>query len=330
MSIVETSLRRPVTVVMFFLSLIVIGAIASVRLPLEQFPEINAPFLMVSLPYAGSTPQEVERTLVRPVEETLATLPGIKQMRAQARSDGGSIFMEFSDWNRDIAIAASEARDRIDAIRSDLPEDFRRYFVFKFSTTDEPVLRIRLASDTVDLTGSYDLIDRSLKRRLERLPGVAKVEISGAPPNEVEIAIDPDRLTAHGVSLNELSRRLQAVNFSVSGGSIDEGNRRLRVQPVGELRDLSELRDLVLNERGLRLGDVAEVKLRPARMDYRRQLDGRPAVGIDIYRERNANLVEVSRTAKAELDAIAQEPEFAGVRFISFDDQGSNVTDSLL
>ena len=221
--------------------------------------------------------------------------------------------MEFSDWNRDIAIAASEARDRIDAIRSDLPEDFRRYFVFKFSTTDEPVLRIRLASDTVDLTGSYDLIDRSLKRRLERLPGVAKVEVSGAPPNEVEIAIDPDRLTAHGVSLNELSRRLQAVNVSVSGGSIDEGNRRLRVQPVGELRDLSELRDLVLNERGLRLGDVAEVKLRPARMDYRRQLDGRPAVGIDVYKERSANLVEVSRATLAEVDRIAQDPEFAGI-----------------
>ena len=330
MSIVETSLRRPVTVVMFFLSLLVIGAIASVRLPLEQFPEINAPFLMVSLPYAGSTPQEVERTLVRPVEETLATLPGIKRMRAQARADGGSIFMEFSDWDRDIAIAASEARDRIDAIRADLPDDFQRYFVFKFSTTDDPVLRIRLASDSIDLTAAYDLIDRGLKRRLERLPGVAKVEVSGAPPSEVEIAIDPDRLTAHGLSLNDLSRQLQAVNFSVSGGSIDEGTRRLRVQPVGELRDLSELRDLVLNARGLRLGDVAKVQLKPARMNYRRQLDGRPAVGIDIYRERNANLVDVSRTASAELDAIAQEPEFAGIRFISFDDQGKNVTESLL
>jgi len=329
-SIVETSLRRPVTVVMFFLSLLVIGAIASVRLPLEQFPEINAPFLMVSLPYAGSTPQEIERNLVRPVEETLATLPGIKTMRAQARADGGSIFMEFSDWDRDIAIAASEARDRIDAIRSDLPDDFQRYFVFKFSSTDDPVLRVRLASSSIDLTGAYDLIDRSLKRRLERLPGVAKVDVSGAPPNEVEIAIDPDRLTAHGVSLNELSARLQAVNFSVSGGSIDEGTRRLRVQPVGELRDLSELRDLVLNARGLRLGDVANVQLRPARMDYRRQLDGRPAVGIDIFRERNANLLQVSRTAKAELDAIAQEPEFAGIRFIMIDDQGNNVTDSLL
>lgn len=330
MNIVETSLRRPVTVVMFFLSLIVIGAIASVRLPLEQFPEINAPFMMVSLPYAGSTPQEIERTLVRPVEETLATLPGIKRMRAQARADGGSIFMEFSDWNRDIAIAASEARDRIDAIRADLPDDFQRYYVFKFSTTDEPVLRTRLASDGVDLTASYDLIDRGIKRRLERLPGVAKVDISGAPPNEVEIAVDPDRLAAHGVSLNDLARRLQAVNFSVSGGNVDEGGRRLRVQPVGELRDLSELRELMLDARGLRLGDVAKVQLKPARMDYRRQLDGRPAVGIEVYRERSANLVDVSRATKAELLAIAEEPEFAGIRFIQFDDQGSNVTDSLL
>ena len=190
MSIVETSLRRPVTVVMFFLSLLVIGAIASVRLPLEQFPEINAPFLMVSLPYAGSTPQEVERTLVRPVEETLATLPGIKRMRAQARADGGSIFMEFSDWDRDIAIAASEARDRIDAIRADLPDDFQRYFVFKFSTTDDPVLRIRPASDSIDLTAAYDPIDRGLARRLERFR-VAKVAGLRAPPSEVEIAIDP-------------------------------------------------------------------------------------------------------------------------------------------
>lgn len=330
MSIVETSLRRPVTVVMFFISLLVIGAIASLRLPLEQFPEINAPFLAVSLPYAGSTPQEVERTLVRPVEETLATLPGIKRMRSQARADGGNIFIEFSDWDRDIAIAATEARDRIDAIRDDLPDDFQRYFVQKFSTTDAPVLRMRLASETIDLTASYDLIERGLARRLERLPGVARVEISGAPANEVEIALDSDRLTAHGVSLNELASRLQAINFSVSGGNIDEAGRRLRVQPLGELRDLSELRDLVLDTRGLRLSDVADVRLQPARMDYRRQLDGRPAVGIDVFKERSANLVQVSRSAQKEVDRIALEQEFSGIRFILIDDQGKNVTESLL
>ena len=113
MNIVETSLRRPITVVMFFVSLLVIGFLASLRLPLEQFPEINAPFLSVSLPYPGSTPQEVERNLVRPVEEALATLPGIKRMQSGSSADSGWIFIEFSDWDRDIAIAASDARDRI-------------------------------------------------------------------------------------------------------------------------------------------------------------------------------------------------------------------------
>lgn len=330
MNIVETSLRRPVTVVMFFISLLVIGSIASLRLPLEQLPEINAPFLAVALPYAGSAPQEVERILVRPVEEALATLPGIKRMQSRARADGGSIFLEFSDWNRDTAIAATEARDRIDAIRDELPDDFQRYFVQKFSTSDEAVLNIRLASDSVDLTAAYDLIERSLKRRIERLPGVARVDISGAPPNEVEIALDPDRLTAHGVGLNELAQRLQSVNFSMSGGSLDEAGRRLRVQPMGELHDLSELRDLVLNERGLRLSDVAQVHLKAARMDYRRQLEGRPAVGIDVFKERSANLVEVSRAAQAEVRQIAEDPEFSGIRFTVIDDQGQNVTDSLM
>lgn len=329
MSIVSTSMRRPVTVVMVFISLFVIGLIAGVRLPLEQLPEIDAPFLAIALPYPGSTPQEVERVLVRPVEEALATLPGIKRMRSQARADGGSVFLEFNDWDQDVSIAATQARDRIDAIRDELPDDFQRYFVQKFSTSDEPVLRIRLASDTRNMPASYDLIERGLKRHLERLPGVARVDISGAPPNEVEVALDPDRLGAHGMSLNELAQRLQSVGFSVSGGTIDEGGRRLRVQPVGELRDLSELRDLVLNQSGLRLSDVATVQLKPARMNYRRQLDGRPAVGIDVYKERSANLVEVSRATRAEIDQIAQEEEFAGIRFTTIEDQGANVTDSL-
>ncbi|MCZ3133196.1 efflux RND transporter permease subunit, partial [Acinetobacter baumannii] len=91
-------------------------------------------------------------------------------------------------------------RERIDAIRDDLPDDLQRYFVLKFSTTDQPVLRVRLAGD-MDLTREYDLIDREFKRRLERIPGVARVDVSGAPPNEVEVAVHPDRLTAHGISL---------------------------------------------------------------------------------------------------------------------------------
>lgn len=190
MTLAELSLRRPVTAVMFFVSMVVIGLIAAFRLPLEQFPEFNVPFLMVNVPYASSTPQEVERSLTRPVEEALATLPGIKSMNSQSRPEGANIFIEFSDWDRDVAVAASEARDRIDAIRSDLPDDLQRYFVFKFSPTDQPMIRVRFASNR-DLRNEYELIEREVQRRIERVPGVAKVEITGASPNEVEVSIDP-------------------------------------------------------------------------------------------------------------------------------------------
>ena len=329
MSVAEFSIRRPVTTVMFFVSLFVIGLIAAFRLPLEAFPEVSPPFIFVQLPYTGSTPEEVERTVLRPAEEALSTMPGIKRMESQANAEGARIFIQFSDWDRDVAIAASEARERLDAIRDDLPEDMQRYFVFKFSTTDEPVLRVRLASAT-DLTGAYDMIEREFKRRIERIPGVARVEVSGAPPNEVEIAINQDRLTAHDLSLNDLTTRLQAVNFSISAGVISDGPQRLRVQPVGELTDLQQLRDLVVGPNNVRLGDIADVRLKPARMDYGRRLDGKPAVGLDIFKERNANLVEVSRRALAEVEAIRAQPSLRDVQIKIIDNQGDNVTSSLL
>lgn len=328
MSVAELSLRRPVSTIMLFVSLFVIGLIAAVRLPLEAFPEVSPPFIAVSLPYAGSTPEEVERTIVRPVEEAISTMSGIKRMQSNARSDGAEILVEFSDWNRDVAIAASEARERVDAIRDELPDDLQRYFVFKFSTTDQPVLRVRLAGRE-DLSRSYDMIEREFKRRIERLQGVARVDVSGAPPSEVEIAIRPDRLTAHGLALNDLARRLQAVNFSVSAGEIEDGGMRLRVQPVGEITDLQQLRDLPVDGNGLRLSDIAEVRLKPQRMDYRRRLDGRPAVGLDIYKERNANLVEVSRLALEELDRIRAQPGLEDLQVIVIENQGENVTSSL-
>jgi HAE1 family hydrophobic/amphiphilic exporter-1 len=328
MSIAELSIKRPVSAIMLFVSLTVIGLIAAFRLPLEAFPEVSPPFILVQMPYAGSTPEEVERTVLRPVEETLSTMAGIKRIDANANADGAQIFIQFSDWERDVAIAASEARERIDAIRADLPDDLQRYLVLKFSTTDQPVLRVRLSSE-MDLTGAYDMIDREFKRRIERIPGVARVDISGAPANEVEIAINQDRLTAHGLGLNDLTTRLQAVNFSVSAGTITDGGMRLRVQPVGELKDLQQLRDLVIGN-GVRLSDIADVRLKKERMSMGRRLDGKKAVGLDIFKERNANLVEVSRNALKEVEEIRKEPSLNDLQVKIIDNQGDNVTTSLI
>jgi HAE1 family hydrophobic/amphiphilic exporter-1 len=328
MSLAELSLRRPVTAIMFYVSLMVLGVIAAFRLPLEQFPAVTAPFIYVEMPYPGASPEEVERTIVRPAEEALATLSGVKNMWSNARGDGGGIFLEFSDWSRDTNIAASEARDRIDAIRGELPDDFQRYFVMKWSTTDEPVLRLRFASDR-DLRNEYAMLERVFKRRIERTPGVARVDIIGVEAPEVEIALDPIRVGAHNIALNDLAMRLRAVNFSVSAGSIDDGSRRIRVQPVGEIRDLDELRNLVLNDTGLRLSDIADVRLKPQRAEMGRRLDGRPAVGIDIMREADANIVEMARAVHREMEEIEKLPELEGIQVLVANDQAESVKSSI-
>jgi HAE1 family hydrophobic/amphiphilic exporter-1 len=326
-SLAQLSLKRPVTATMFFVTMVLIGLISATRLPLEENPDIQAPFAFISLPYPGSTPEEVERTITRPAEEALATLSGIKRMNSTSRADGASVFIEFA-WSRDIEIAASEARERIDAIRDELPSDLQRYFVFKFATSDQPVLRIRFAGEQ-DVTKSYTLLDHQIKRPIERLSGVARVDISGVSPPEVEIAISNDRLSAHGLSLNELASRLQAANFSISAGEIDDGDRRIRVQPVGELQSLDQIRSLVIASGGVRLSDVADVHLKPSRVDYGRRLDGKPAVGIDIFKERNANLVEVVDRIASQLAVIAATPEFKDVQFITISDQAKGVISSL-
>jgi HAE1 family hydrophobic/amphiphilic exporter-1 len=153
--------------------------------------------------------------------------------------------------------------------------------------------------------------------------------VEGVPVQEVVVAIEPDRLTANGVVLNELVSRLQSANFSVSAGEITDSGRRLRIQPKGEMTDLEQLRLLPINTRGVRLGDIADVALQSQRMNYVRQIDGRPSVGVDIYKERAANLVDLSKAVQAELELLKQDPALKGVSIKVVDDQGEQVISSL-
>lgn len=321
------SVRRPVATTMAYLSLIVVGVIAAFRLPLEYFPAVAAPFLFVQVPYPGATPEEVEQRITRPIEEALASLKGIEDIRSQSTAEAANVFVLFR-FGEDIAVRAVEARDRLDAVRGELPEDVRRINLFRWNSGDAPILNVRISGQR-DLDGAYELLERELKRPLERIPGVARVELQGVEPREVLIEIIPERLAAHGIALNNLAERLAQANFAVAGGLIDDGHRRLAVQPRGELRSLEALRNLPLDARGLKLSDVAEVRIAPRRRDYERRLEGRYAVGIEVYKESDANVVEVGRRAMAEVERIGGSPAFAGIDLIVFDDQASGITSSL-
>jgi hydrophobic/amphiphilic exporter-1 (mainly G- bacteria), HAE1 family len=253
------ALRRPITTLMVFVCFGVIGAIATKLLPLEFFPDIEFPGILVEVPYQGSSPEEVERLITRPIEEVLATMGGIRMMRSNSTQNQAFVFVFFG-WDADVAAKGVEARDKIDGIRHTLPPDVRRVFVRKFSTTSDPILGLRISSGH-DLSNAYEMLDRNVKRRLERLDGVAQVRLDGVSQREIRIELIADRVAAHGVDLNELRERLQRANFSMSGGMVtDEGSgQRIRVHPLGEFRSLEEIGLLPVDAQGLRLRDIAEI-----------------------------------------------------------------------
>ena len=323
----EVAIRRPVTTLMVFVALGLVGLLAGRLLPLEKFPDIEFPGIFVQIPYSGSTPEEVERLITRPVEEALATLSGLERMVSTSSENQAEIFLEFG-WDERMGAKGIEARAKVDGIRHRLPEDVRRIFIFTGSLGDQPVLQLRISSER-DLGDSYDLLDRLLKRRLERLEGVSRVELQGVDPREIRILLDADRLSAHGIDVPRLRERLEKSNFAVSAGRITDAGQRFSLRPSGEFSSLEEVRDLRIDENNLRLRDVATVELRSPERDYGRHLDRSYAIGVAVSKATGSNMVEVTDRVMEEVAEISRLPQMQGISIFALDNQGDSVRESL-
>jgi HAE1 family hydrophobic/amphiphilic exporter-1 len=326
MILTRGAIGRPVTTVMVFIALALVGTIASRLLPLEKFPDIQFPGIFINIPYEGSTPEEVERLITRPVEEALATLSGVERMQSTSRQDSGQIFLQFG-WDEDVATKGIEARAKVDAIRHQLPADVRRVLIFTGSLGDQPVLNLRISSER-DLSDAYTMLDRQLKRRIERIEGVSRVTLYGVDQREIRILLDANRVAAHGVDLNQLQQLLQRANFSVSAGRLTDGQQRYSVRPIGELSSVAEVKNILIRD-NLRLSDIADIELRSPERVNGRHLDRRYSVGLDVYKQPGANLVEVSRRVMQEVNAAADNPQMKGISVFALGDQADGVTTSL-
>ena len=323
----EVALRRPVTTIVVFVALSLVGLLAAKLLPLEKFPDIEFPGIFVQIPYEGSTPEEVERLITRPVEEALATLSGVERMFSNSDENNAQIFLQFG-WDQSMGAKGIEARAKVDSIRHLLPNDIRRVLVFTGSLGDQPVLQLRISSER-DLSDSYEMLDRLLTRRLERIEGVSRVDLQGVDPREIRILLKPDQLAAHGVDIASVRDLLINSNFSVSAGKITAADQRFSVRPSGEFKSVDEIRELTLNDRGLRLRDVAEIEMRTPERNYGRHLDRQYAIGVAISRATGANMVDVTDRVIAEVEKIGKLPEMNGINIFALDNQGAAVRESL-
>ncbi len=323
----EVALRRPVTTVVIFVALALIGLLASKLLPLEKFPDIEFPGIFVQVPYDGSTPEEVERLITRPMEEALATLSGVETMFSTSEENQAQVFLQFG-WDESMGAKGIEARAKIDSIRHLLPSDIRRVLVFTGSLGDQPVLQLRISSER-DLSNSYEMLDRLMTRRLERIEGVSRVDLQGVDPREIRVLLKPDQLAAHGIDIATVRDLLMSSNFAVSAGKITAGDQRFSVRPSGEFGSLADIAKLTLNSSGLRLSDVADVEMRTPDRNYGRHLDQQYAIGVAISRATGANMVDVTDRVIAEVEEIGKLPDMQGIKIFSLDNQGEAVRESL-
>lgn len=327
MSLTEFSLKRPVTVAMVFVCLGVIGAMSSRLLPLEYLPDIEFPGIWIELPYRNSTPEEVERRIIRPVEEALSTLTDVERMYSESRDNGGGVFVQFG-WGADLRVKGVEARDKLDAIRDTLPEELQRIQVFKFNANDQPVLVLRVSADR-DLADAYDMLDRNLKRRVERIDGVSRVELYGVWAKEVRIELNADLVAAHNADLRQVAEQLRRANFELSAGELLDRGSKLTVKPDARFKTLEQIEDIVVSPAGLRLGDIAQVLYTDPVPVRGRHLDGKYAVGLNVFKENGANLVAVADRVMDEIDVIGDLAEMQGITLYAMDNQAQGVKDSL-
>lgn len=330
MTLPELAIKRHVTTLMILVSLVVLGLVALFRLPLAFMPEIDRPFLFVHFPYPNASPEQVERMIVRPAEDVLGSLRGLREMWSMCDADGGRIRLLF-DWSVDMQIARVEAWEKIDRIRRDLPDDVGDITVsghWDAREADMPIVEGRLSSKK-DLSESWDLLERRIVRPLERVPGVAQVRLDGVNPREVRINLDLGKIESHGVDVRRVSQLLRSANFDQSLGKLRDGDRQFTVRTVGTFNDVREIMNLVVRSDGLRLKDIADVEYKEPPLEYGRHLDGNFAIGISVSQEAKANTVEVCAALERRITEMNDDPELEGVNFLVWFSQGDEIKKTL-
>ena len=329
MSLSDFAVSRPVATLMILASIIVMGGIAVAKLPLAFLPAVDAPFIGVLIPHPNSNPTQVEKEITKPVEEVLSTLSGVKKLRATSTADTAEFEMEFS-WGQDLDIVRMQVSEKMEQVRQSLPAGAGEIQIFSFNTSDIPVVQARIAAQGVDLSRNYELLESRVKNRIRRLPGVARVDLSGVLPREIQIDLVLDKVREHSIDIGSLIERLRGAASTMVLGQVSHEGMRYTVRALGAFESVEAIEGLAINERGLRLSDIAEITYEEPPIDIGRHLDGQHAVAVTVFKESTANTVEVVRAVHRAIEQdINADPLLAGVKLFVFDDQAKMITSGI-
>ena len=260
MSLYSTAVKKPITTALCFVAVVVIGLFSLTRLSIDLLPNIETNTIMVLTSYPGASAADIETNVTKIMENTLNTVSDLKDISSQSKENLSIVTLEF-EYGTDIDVATNDVRDKIDMIRSTLPDNAGTPVLFKFGTEDIPIVILSVTAEE-SMPGLYKILDDKVANPLKRISGVGAVSISGAPEREIQVYCDPNKLEAYNLSVETISSIIASENLNTPGGSFDIGSNTYSLRVQGEFSDPHQLNDIVVgtyNGSSVYLRDVARV-----------------------------------------------------------------------
>ncbi len=327
MSLPQLSVRRPITVLMGTLAIVVFGTMSARRLPLELLPDLGYPTLTVQTQYPDAAPISVEQFVTRPIEESVGVIPGIRDLRSVSRAGFSEVTLEF-DWGEEMDFVALDVREKLGLV--ELPREVAQPRVLRYDPSLDPIVRLAFVGER-PLDEMRQLAERWLKPRLEAITGVAAAKVRGGLVPEIEVEADEERLAALGLTLGDLGAALTEENVNRPGGTLKDWGSVYLVRTLHEFEDLEQLRRTIVRESGtgrVRVEDVATVRRGHRDRDEITRAFGRETIEIALHREGSANTIEVAAAINAALAAL--RPELAeDLELVQLTDQSKYIASAL-
>jgi HAE1 family hydrophobic/amphiphilic exporter-1 len=335
MSLVAFSTRRRVTVAMFTVTLVLFGLLALRELKVNLLPDLSYPTLTVRTEYVGAAPSEIENLVTEPIEESVGVVKNLRKLHSVSRTGQSDVILEFA-WGADMDKASIEVRDKLESVQ--LPLEAKKSVLLRFNPSTEPIMRLALSGESSDAAVDEALLKRlrrygeeELKKRLEPVAGVAAVKVSGGLEDEIQVDLDQQALARLNLSVGTVIDRLRQENVNISGGRLEEGTQRYLVRTINQFVDLQQMRDLlVVNRDGysIYLRDIATVSQGFKERQAIIRLDGSEAIELAIYKEGDANTVDVADRVKAALKQLESDIP-PGAKLTQVDDQSVFIRQAL-
>jgi HAE1 family hydrophobic/amphiphilic exporter-1 len=341
-SLSDLALARPVMIGMTLVALLLLGIIAAYQLPLTFLPSYAGQRIYVRVRITRTSPEILEREVIRPIEEQIAGIRDLQRIQIGSGSWGVRANLEFKPGT-DLDARKIELRDRLERARAVLPEIVQRLEIGTYTNTDDPIMEVRISAET-DLTDNYYLIEQRVVRPIERIKGIARVDIGGVEPHELEVAVDLDAVGRTGVSLQELGATVRNAGRGRSLGLLRQARKNPGVRSPAERAEPDRFAALPL-QRGVaaapaedsaaedtsfaRLGEVADVTVHPEKGRRGNRLNAQPAINLSVYAAAGASIVDVTREVRAAINDMASEPALGGLHVKVFHDQGEIILETL-